>query len=106
MNDSNHDFGTTLAARFRREHTHVPAEPFVRVTLQRVAAERVRLRVVKYTQLGAALIILAWASPWLIEASVLLSNQLDGLFATPLGMIAAALAVTISAALLRMRTHR
>lgn len=106
MNDSSPDFDTTLAARFRSEHTNLPAEPFVRATLDRVASERVRVSIVRYTLLGASLIAVAWASPWLIQASELLSNRLEGLFATPLGMIAAALAVTISAALLRMRTYR
>ena len=106
MNDSGPDFDTTLAARFRSEHTHLPAEPFVRATLHRVAAERARASVVKYTLQATALVAVAWASPWLIKASTLLSNALDGLFATPIGMIAAALGVTISAALFRARTSR
>jgi hypothetical protein len=113
MNDSSPDFDMTLAERFRSEHTQLPAESFVKATLQRVAAERVRARIVRYALQVTALVAVACASPWLIEASTLLSDELDGLFAkayvllgTPTGMIAAALGVTISAALLRARTHR
>lgn len=106
MNDSGPDFDTELAAQFRGEHTHLRTEPFVSATLDRVAAERMRATVVKYALQAAALLAVAWASPWLIKASTLLSNQLDGLFATPIGMIAAALGVTISAALFRARMSR
>jgi hypothetical protein len=113
MNDSSPDFDPTIAARFRSEHTQLPPEPFVRTTLRRVAAERVRARIVKYALQAAVLVAVACASPWLIKTSTLLSNELDGLFAkastllgTPIGMIAAALGATISAALLRARTHR
>ena len=113
MNDSSPDFDTSLAARFRSEHTQLPAEPFVGGTLQRVATERVRAKVVRYGLQAAVLVAVACASPWLIKASTLLSSGLDGLFAkasalvgNPIGMIAAALGVTISAALLRVRIHR
>lgn len=106
MNDSSPDFDASLAERFHREHTHLPAEAFVSATLQRVATERTRATVVKYALQVTALIAVACASPWLIDASTLLSNQLDGLFATPIGMIAAALGVTIGAALLRRRMNQ
>jgi hypothetical protein len=113
MNDSGPDFDIELAAQFRSEHTHLRAEPFVSTTLHRVAAERMRTTVVKYALQAAALLAVAWASPWLIEASTLLSNELDGLFAkasallgTPIGMLAAALGVTVSAALFRARMSR
>ena len=113
MNDSGPDFDVTLAARFRSEHTQLPAESFVRATLRRLAAERVRTRIARYALQVTAFIAVACVSPWLIKASTLLSTELDGLFekasalvGTPIGMMVAALGVTISAALLRARTQR
>lgn len=113
MNDSSSEIDATLLERFRREHTHVPAEPFVSATLRRVEAERARATAFRYALQAAVSIAVILASPWLINASALMSEELEGLFAkasallgTPLGMLAAALGVTISAALLRPRTHR
>ena len=106
MNDPSPDFDATLAARFRSEHTQLPGESFLRATMQRVEAERKRAVIVKYSVQAGALVAAALASPWLIKMSTLLSNELDGLLQNPIGMIAAALGVTISAALLRARIHR
>jgi len=113
MNDSLPEFDTTLAERFRNEHTHIATEPFVSNTLSRVATERTRATAFRYAIQAALLIAVIWASPWLIKASALLSSGLDDLFAkltellaTPVGMGAAALTLIVSAALFRRLTNR
>jgi hypothetical protein len=113
MNDSVPDFDITLAERFRSEHTHISAEPFVGNTLKLVATERARVHTIRNVMQAALLIGMIWASPWIIKASSLLSSTLDSLFAklsalleTPVGMGIAALTLIVSAALLRRLTSR
>jgi len=102
-----------LSERFRSEHTQLAPEPFLSVTLRRVEAERARARTRRYIGQAIALIGVIWASPWLVQASTLLSARLDGLFAkaswlfhTPIGMGIAALGMILGAALFRGRTSR
>jgi len=80
MNDSQPEFDPTLAARFRGEHAQVPDEPFVRSTLQRVAAARSRSTAVRRVMQAAALVAVIAASPWLIRGSVLLSDAMEQSF--------------------------
>lgn len=108
-NDSDDDM---LEARFRREHTQIDSEPFVRLTLARIARERTQVVLIRRTLRALALIAVIVASPWLIAASVQLSALLDETFdlasawlATPAGTAAATLAALIVAALYRWR-HR
>ena len=109
MNDPHDDpldeFDPRLAELFRREHTHLPAEPFSTATLRAIAADRQRISWRKRLLQGAAVIALIAVSPRLIEASVWVSARLDELFAaastwlvSPLGLAAAALAVLAAVA--------
>jgi hypothetical protein len=101
MNDRHDDESDPrLAELFRREHTHVPAEPFTTATLRAVAADRKRFVLRNRLLQAAAVIALIVFSPRLIDASVWISSRLDELFtsastwlATPLGLGAAAVAV-------------
>jgi hypothetical protein len=111
MNDPLPDLDPALAALFRGEHAHLPAEPFVGATLRRVAAERERSATLRRMLQSVALIAVLAASPWLIEASTLLSAALDKGFAlvsgwlgTPAGMAIAGVAAVILA--LRYRRRR
>ncbi len=76
MNESN-DLDAQLTSRFEREHTHVPAEPFVASTLselrslqQRATRLRIGLRV-------AALLVVIVASPWLTTGVARLTAALE-----------------------------
>ena len=109
MNDA-HDnqgdeFDPRLTELFRREHTHLPAEPFSTATLRAIAADRQRISWRNRLLQGAAVIALIVLSPRLIEASVWISSGLDELFASastwlasPLGLAAAALAALVALA--------
>jgi hypothetical protein len=99
-----------LAARFKREHTHVPAEPFVAKTLRVVAAARRRDMWRTQLVVAAAVVGVVLLSPQLIAGSVWVSSRLDeatavvsSWLATPYGMAAAALAVL--AAFVTRRAH-
>lgn len=71
------DFDALLKQRFEREHTHVPVEPFVAATLQKVRAER-RHRAGIRTALGvAAVVVTVLASPWLIAGAARLNAALE-----------------------------
>lgn len=71
------EFDTLLAARFEREHRHVPAEPFVAATLHRVRFEQ-RLVAGIRTGLAAVLLLAAiLASPWLIAGAARLNAALE-----------------------------
>lgn len=101
MNDRHDDdFDPELHALFRREHTHLPAEPFCGAALRAVAAERKRAALRARTALVATVVALVLASPLVIGASSWLAPRLDaalalasGWLATPFGMAAAALCV-------------
>jgi hypothetical protein len=105
MNDDHDEFDPRLAQLFRREHMHVPVEPFATATLRAIAAERKRRALGNRLLQAAAVIVLILLSPSLIEASVWLSSQLDELFAlistwlaSPLALIGLALAALVALA--------
>ena len=101
MNDHNHEddeYDPLLEGLFRREHTHLPAEPFSSKTLKAIAADRKRALVTRRLLQAAGVIVLILLSPQLIAGSVWLSARLDEVFAlasswlaNPFGMAAAAL---------------
>jgi hypothetical protein len=101
MNDRNdNEFDPRLEELFRREHTHLPAEPFAAATLRAIAADRKRVALRNRLLQAAAALALILLSPRLIDISVRVSAGLDELFAsasawlaTPLGLGAAALVV-------------
>lgn len=82
MNDHDDQFDARLAELFRREHTHVPAEPFATATLRAIAADHRRAGLRKTLLQAAGLIVLILASPRLIDASIWISARLDELFAS------------------------
>lgn len=93
------EFDPKLAALFEREHTHVPAEPFVNATLRAVAAARRRALWKTRLVFAAAVVGVVLLSPQLIAGSIWLSSRLDEAFAlvsswlaTPYGLAAAGLA--------------
>ena len=103
--DGGDEFDPRLAELFRREHTHVPAEPFATATLRAIAADRKRIAIRNRMLQAAAVIALVFLSPRLIDASVWISSRLDELFAsastwlaTPLGLGTAALFVVAALA--------
>ena len=105
------DSDDALRAFFAREHRHVAEQPFLRDTLKRVAAARARRAWTKRALQAAALVAVIVLSPWLIEASSLLSAKLDELFAlvgerlgTPAGIAVVALAVAVVVVLRRRST--
>jgi hypothetical protein len=113
LNESTHPddrFDPRLETLFRQEHQSIPIEPFVGATLKRIAAERARVHRVRRLIEAAALIAVIVASPWLIEASVLISAMLDEAFAlvsawleTPSGTTIAIFVGALLAALFRLR---
>lgn len=105
MTDENPEFDPRLGELFRREHTHVPAEPFTSATLRRVAAERKRVALRTRLAQAAAVVALIVLSPLLIDASIWVSARLDELFASasawlasPLGLAAAGLCALVALA--------
>jgi hypothetical protein len=110
MNDTHDDrgddeFDPRLTELFRREHTHLPAEPFATATFRAIAADRKRVALRNRLLQAAAVIALMFLSPRLIDTSIWISSRLDELFAsastwlaTPLGFGAAALAVVAALA--------
>jgi hypothetical protein len=98
MNDENHAFDPKLEALFAREHTHVPAEPFVNATLRIVAAERRRAVWKTRLVVAAVFVGIVLLSPQLVAGSVWVSSRLDAAFAvmslwlsSPYGIAAAVL---------------
>ena len=80
MNDRDEKFDPRLAELFRREHAHLPAEPFATATLRAIAAARKRAALRARLLQAAAVFVLILASPRLVEASVWMSSRLDALF--------------------------
>ena len=79
MQESNeHD--PKLEALFAREHTHLSAEPFLRDTLARVAADRRRAVVTRRVIQALGILALLIVTPWLIEASVWMSRGMEAMF--------------------------
>jgi hypothetical protein len=94
MNSSPDDLDAALAARFRQEHVHLPADPFVAITARRIATARRRATYLKQAFQVAGVVALILCSHWLIEASTFASTKLDAWFVTgidwlvtPLGTI-------------------
>ena len=106
MNDHDDEFDARLAELFRREHTHVPAEPFATATLRAIAADRKRAAVRTRLLQAAGLLVLILASPRLIDASIWVSARLDELFASASAWLASppVLAVFAVVALLAVAT--
>jgi hypothetical protein len=105
MNDHPDEFDPRLEELFRREHSHLPAEPFSTATLRAIAADRKRIALRYRLLQAAAVIALIVLSPRLIDASVWISSRLDELFASastwlasPLGLVGAALATLVALA--------
>ena len=103
MNDQRDEFDPRLEELFRREHSHLPTEPFASATLRRITAERKRTLLQTRLLQAAALIALIALSPLLLAASGWLSARLDELFASvsallasPLGLAAAIVAVLVA----------
>ncbi len=108
MNDENQEFDPNLEALFRREHTHLPAEPFSTATVSAIAAARRRALLGKRALQAAGVAALILLSPRLIDASIWISARLDELLATvsawlssPLGLAAAVLCALGAAAAAR-----
>jgi hypothetical protein len=105
MNDRDDEFDPKLEALFRREHTHLPAEPFAGATVRMLAAERRRAALHTRLAQAAAVVALIVLSPLLIDASVWISSRLDELFASasawlasPLGLVAVGLGALVALA--------
>jgi hypothetical protein len=99
MNSSPDEFDAALAARFRQEFVHLPADPFVAATARRIAAARRRATYLKHASQAAGVIALILGSHWLIVASTIASTKLDAWFVTgidwlvtPLGTVGVLLA--------------
>jgi len=80
MNDEN-QFDSRLEELFAREHTHLPAEPFVPVALRALGAQRKRAVWTARLLKAAGVVALIALSPRLIDASVWLAMHLDTLAA-------------------------
>jgi hypothetical protein len=112
MDDVTHEsdsdeFDPQLEALFKREHAHVPAEPFVAATLRAVAAARRRAAWKTRLVVLAAFVGVVLLSPQLIAGSVWVSSRLDDGFAavsswltTPYGLAGTGL-VALAAFLVR-----
>jgi hypothetical protein len=112
MNSFPDDFDAALAARFRQELVHLPADPFVAVTARRIAAARRRGTYLKQAFRTAGVIAVILGSHWLIEASTIASTKLDAWFVTgidwlvtPLGTIAVLVVGIGVLSALRWRSH-
>ncbi|HEV2703515.1 MAG TPA: hypothetical protein VGV09_17955 [Steroidobacteraceae bacterium] len=71
------DLDAQLIARFEREHTHVPAEPFAAATLREIRRRQQRASRLRTGLRVAALLVLIVASPWLIAGVEELNVALD-----------------------------
>lgn len=112
MNSFPDDFDAALAARFRQEIVHLPADPFVALMARRIAAARRRRTYLEHASRAAGVIALVLGSHWLIEASTIASTKLNAWFVTgidwlvtPLGTISVLVVGTGVLAALRWRSH-
>ena len=74
------DLDRDLLERFRNQSNVLPEEPFVQQTGRKIEAVRVRREWLQRGFVVIGVLAIAVASPWLIDASVLLSNTLDSTF--------------------------
>jgi hypothetical protein len=89
MNDRHDDDSDLrLDELFRREHMHLPAEPFCGAVLRAVAAERKRAALRARLTLVAAIGVLVLVAPLLVSASGWLAPRLDALLALASGWLA------------------
>jgi hypothetical protein len=79
MNDENHEFDPRLQELFRREHTHLPAEPFSSAALRAITAERTRAAFRSRSLQAAAVVALLVLSPVLVAVSARVARWLDPL---------------------------
>jgi hypothetical protein len=97
------DLDADLQALFRKRRTPRAEEPFVSVTANLIRREHARRSRTRLLLRVAAVTVIAVASPWLIQASVVVSNALDALFVaagsllgtTPVLLIAALCALPL-----------
>jgi hypothetical protein len=99
MNEPNDEFDPRLAELFRREHAHLPAEPFSAATLRALAAARRRTSLRNRLLQAAAVLALIALSPRLIDASIWLSSRLDELFASASTWLASPVRLALAGAL-------
>jgi hypothetical protein len=102
MNDRHDEFDPRLEELFRREHTHLPAEPFATATLEAIAVARKRAALRNRLLQAAAVLVLIVLSPRLIDASVWLSSRLDELFASASAWLASPVRLAIAVALVAL----
>ena len=82
------EFDPQLEQLFRREHTHLPAEPFSAATLRAIAADRKRVWLRTRVLQAGAVIALLILSPRLLDATAWAATRLDGLIASASGWLA------------------
>lgn len=101
MNDqtSSEELDPRLEALFRREHAHLPAEPFSTATLRAIAAERQRISLLRRLVQAAAVIVVVVLSPRLIDASVWVSSRLDDAFAAASAWLASPVGLVVGVTL-------
>jgi MYXO-CTERM domain-containing protein len=105
------DCDRDLRDLFDGEHRQLPPDPFLKVTVARVAKARARVTVLKRSLQAAAIVLVALGSPWLISVSALLSARLGSMFAvtaywlsTPAGTAVALLLALVALVALRRRS--
>lgn len=79
-------FDARLAARFEREHRHVPADAFVAATMRKVRVGRRRRGILRTSLRVAALVAIVAASPWLIAGVERLDAAVDFSLTAATGM--------------------
>lgn len=79
-------FDARLAARFEREHSHVPADAFVGATMRKVRARRRRTAAMRVGLRAAALVAAIAGSPWLIAGGARLNAALESSLIWTLGL--------------------
>ncbi len=76
MSDPDTSFDRLLAARFEREHTVVPADPFVAATMREVRGMQRRATRLRIGLQITALLAVVLASPWLMAGATKLNAVL------------------------------
>jgi Na+/melibiose symporter-like transporter len=103
MRDSGDSFDAMLAARFEREHQHVPEDSFVAATMATIRSQRRALAAMRTALRIATLVIVVVASPWLITGAAKLNETLEASLAWAGNTAGWALALLAAAAVLAMR---
>jgi Na+/melibiose symporter-like transporter len=105
MRDSDDPFDALLAARFEREHPHVPEDAFVATTMANIRNQRRALAAMRTAMRIAALVILVIASPWLITGAAKLNQTLEASLVWAASTAGWALALLAAGAVLAMRVR-